>query len=344
MRSVVSSSHFILGAEVDLFEREFAAFTNAAHCIGVGSGLDALCLALRALGVGPGDEVIVPSHTFIATWLAVSHCGATPVPVEPALSSYTIDPERIETAITSRTKAILPVHLYGTPAELDSILSLAKKHGLKVIEDAAQCHGAHYNGRRIGAHGDAVAWSFYPTKNLGAIGDAGAITCNDPDLAAKLRRMRNYGSDRKYVNESRGYNSRLDTLQAAVLSVKLKHLDEWNARRRDLARRYEEGLQDTTYILPGDDQNLDRVWHLYTIRSPFRDQLANWLETQGIHTQVHYPIPPHLQKAYADLGIRGGDLPIAERIANEVLSLPLWPHLDNERQDRVIAALRAFRT
>lgn len=343
IQRVVNSSHFILGEEVDSFEHEFAAYTGAAHCIGVGNGLDALHLALLAMRVGPGDEVIVPSHTFIATWLAVSHCGATPVPVEPTETGYTLDPQRIEAALTPRTKVILPVHLYGTPANLDAIIGLARRHGLKVIEDAAQCHGARYKGRRIGAHGDAVAWSFYPTKNLGAMGDAGAITCNDAELAERLRRLRNYGSSEKYVNETRGYNSRLDPLQAAVLRVKLEHLDAWNTRRQTLAQRYEQGLRGLDFILPAAAHEADHVWHLYVIRSSARDRLADWLTRHGIQTQVHYPVPPHLQPAYADMSFRRGDFPIAEKMADEVISLPMWPHLDHKAQDNVISALQAFR-
>ena len=341
IQRVVHSSQFIMGEKVDAFEHEFAAYTEAEHCVGVGSGLDALHLALRAMGVGPGDEVIVPSHTFIATWLAVSHCGATPVPVEPLGDGYTMDPQRIEAALTQRTRVILPVHLYGQPATLESIIALAHRHGLRVLEDAAQCHGARYQRRRIGAHGDAVAWSFYPTKNLGAMGDAGAVTCNDSELAAKLQRLRNYGSTKKYAHEVRGFNSRLDPVQAAILSVKLKHLDRWNACRKSLAERYQQGLQGTDFALP--QSGLDHVWHLFVIRSTQRTRLADWLTQQGIHTQVHYPIPPHLQAAYADLGFKRGDFPIAEKLADEVLSLPMWPHLGQTAQDHVISALRAFR-
>lgn len=343
IRRVVGASQFILGAEVESFENEFAAYTGAAHCIGTGCGLDALHLALRACGVGPGDEVIVPAHTFIATWLAVSHCGATPIPIEPVPGGYTLDPGRMEAAITQRTKAILPVHLYGTPANLDSILTIARRHGLKVIEDAAQCHGARYKGRRIGAHGDAVAWSFYPTKNLGAMGDAGAVTCNDAQLAVRLRRMRNYGSVDKYVHASRGYNSRLDALQAAVLRVKLRHLDAWNQLRQHLAQRYEEGLKDTAYLLPTAERDADHVWHLYVIRTSAQARLADWLAKQGIQTQIHYPVPPHLQAAYAELGFQRGDFPLTETISDEILSLPLWPHLHADAQDSVIAALRTFK-
>jgi dTDP-4-amino-4,6-dideoxygalactose transaminase len=342
IRRVVESARFILGEEVETFEREFAVYTGATHCIGVGSGLDALHLALRAMGIGPGDEVIVPSHTFIATWLAVSHCGAIPVPVEPSLPGFLIDPLRIEAALTERTKAILAVHLYGMPADMDAIIALAKRHGLKVLEDAAQCHGAYYGDRRIGAHGDAVAWSFYPTKNLGAMGDGGAVTCNDPELAERLRRLRNYGSCRKYVHEERGFNSRLDPIQAAVLGVKLRYLDGWNASRKRLADRYRQGLADTALVLPEVPAGNDHVWHLYVIRTTQRATLTEWLANRGVQTQTHYPIPPHLQAAYLDLGHQRGAFPVAESLADEVLSLPMWPHLDDAAQDHVIAAIRAF--
>ncbi|HLP98570.1 MAG TPA: DegT/DnrJ/EryC1/StrS family aminotransferase [Sideroxyarcus sp.] len=342
IQRVVRSSHFVLGEEVEQFEREFSAYTEAAHCIGLGNGLDALHLALRAMGVGPDDEVIVPAHTFIATWLAVSHCGATPVPVEPSEDSYNMDPQRIEAALTERTKVIMPVHLYGLPADLDTILPLARRHGLRVLEDAAQCHGARYKGRRIGAHGDAVAWSFYPTKNLGAMGDGGAVTCADPALAERIRLLRNYGSREKYVNDIRGFNSRLDPMQAAILRAKLKHLDSWNEQRRLLAQRYAQELADSGFILPAATTDADHVWHLYVIRSPQRSRLANWLASQEIATQIHYPIPPHLQSAYADLGLARGSFGIAERLADELISLPMWPQMEHAMQDRVIAALRKF--
>jgi len=287
-----------------------------------------LYLALRAMGVGPGDEVIVPSNTYIATWLAVSQCGATPVPVEPLESTYNIDPARIEAAITQATRVILPVHLYGQPADLDPILALARKHGLRVLEDAAQAHGARYKSQRIGAHGDAVAWSFYPGKNLGALGDGGAVTTNDPKLAERIRVLRNYGSRVKYVNEVRGVNSRLDPLQAAVLRVKLRHLDSWNARRQALAAGYLSGLaHNTTLTLPQVPDWADPVWHLFVIRHPQRDALAQRLAEAGIGSLIHYPIPPHRQQAYADAGFAAGAFPLAEAMAGEVMSLPIGPHL-----------------
>ena len=323
---VLDSGWYILGEEVEAFEAEYATFCEAEHCVGVGNGLDALTLALRALGIGAGDEVIVPSNTYIATWLAVSAVGATPVPIEPIEATYNIDPGRIEAAITPRTKVILPVHLYGQPADMDPILAIADKHGLAVVEDAAQAHGARYKGRRIGAHGDIVCWSFYPGKNLGAMGDGGAITTNRADLAERVRMLRNYGSREKYVNEVRGVNSRLDPIQAAVLRVKLKHLDEWNGRRARLARQYSEALADTDLILPHVPEWAEPAWHLYVVRSKERDILQARLADAGIGTLIHYPIPPHMQQAYADAVFREEDFPLARQLAAEVLSLPMSGH------------------
>jgi dTDP-4-amino-4,6-dideoxygalactose transaminase len=327
---VMDSGWYILGAEVSAFEAEFAAYCEAAECVGVASGLDALHLVLRALGVGPGDEVIVPSHTYIATWLAVTQTGATPVPVEPNERTFNIDPVRIEGAITARTRALLPVHLYGQPADLDPIMELARRHGLKVIEDAAQAHGARYKGRRIGGHGDAVAWSFYPGKNLGALGDGGAVTTNDPELAERLRVLRNYGSRVKYVHEVQGYNSRLDPLQAAFLRVKLRHLDDWNLRRQGIAALYSSRLGGTDLILPEVPSWADPVWHLFVVRHPQRDVLQRRLIDAGIDSLIHYPIPPHKQAAYASSGFAIDAFPLAARIAGEVLSLPIGPHLSHE--------------
>lgn len=327
---VLDSGQYVLGPEVDAFESEFAAYCDAAHCVGVASGLDALTLSLMALGVGPAAEVIVPSNTYIATWLAVSAAGAKPVPVEPDPATFNIDPTRIADAVTSRTKAILPVHLYGQPADLDPILALAKEHDLAVIEDAAQAHGARYKGRRIGGHGDAVCWSFYPSKNLGALGDAGAVTTDRPEIAEKLRLLRNYGSREKYVNEIRGANSRLDPIQAAILRAKLPRLDNWNARRRDLAAVYTDGLDASALVLPHVPNWAEPVWHLYVVRSPERDALQDRLAEKGIGTLIHYPIPPHLQSAYADSGFIEDQFPLAEKLASEVLSLPIGPQLGNE--------------
>lgn len=340
VQRVLRSGTYILGAEVDAFEREFAAFCGADHCSGVGNGHDALLLALYAMGIGPGDEVIVPSHTFIATWLAVSHCGAVPVPVEPSPGTFNMDPGNIERAITSKTKAVIPVHLYGQPADLDPILAVARRHKLRVLEDAAQAQGARYRGRRIGAHGDAVAWSFYPGKNLGAYGDAGAVTTNDTDLFERIRLVRNYGSRIKYQHEMIGFNSRLDPLQAAMLRVKLKHLDAWNKRRGEAARRYTDHLQDADITLPSVPDWADPVWHLYVVRVADRDAVQKVLSESGITTIIHYPIPPHRQKAYAFLGYGDGALPVADQLASEVLSLPMGPHLSREDQLYVIEKIR----
>lgn len=336
---VLNSGWYILGPEVDAFETEFAEYCGAKHAIGVANGLDALHLALRAMEVGPGDEVIVPSNTYIATWLAVSQCGATPVPVEPDEATHNIDPSLIEAAITPRTKLILPVHLYGQPADLDPILTIARRHGLRVLEDGAQAHGARYRGTRIGAHGDAVAWSFYPGKNLGALGDGGAITTNDTEVADRLRVLRNYGSRVKYVNEVPGYNSRLDPLQAAVLRVKLRHLDDWNGRRSQVAARYLADLAGTEIGLPLVPEWAEPVWHLFVIRHAERDALQAKLAAQQVGTLIHYPVPPHRQRAYDALGFRTDDFPLASRLATEVLSLPMGPHQSAEQTARVIAVL-----
>ena len=333
---VVESGWYILGPEVDAFEAEYAEYCEAEHCVGLANGLDALHLALRAMDVGPGDEVIVPSNTYIATWLAVSQCGATPVPVEPDERTYNIDPAQIEAAITPRTRVILPVHLYGQPADMDPIISVARKHGLRVLEDGAQAHGARYKGKRIGAHGDAVAWSFYPGKNLGALGDGGAITTRDSELADRIRVLRNYGSRVKYVNEVQGYNSRLDPLQAAVLSVKLKYLDEWNARRAMVANHYMRALSDAPMVLPHVPEWADPSWHLFVVRHPQRDALQGCLAEAGVGSLIHYPIPPHKQAAYADLQFPPGAFPAASRIAEEVLSLPISPHQSSADTVRVI--------
>lgn len=337
---VLSSGSYILGKEVADFEEQFAAYCEAEACIGVGNGLDALHLALLAVGVGPGDEVIVPSHTFIATWLAVAQCGAKPVPVEPDSRTFNIDPERIEQALTDRTRAIVPVHLYGQPADLDPILSVARKHGLKVVEDAAQAQGASYKGRRIGGHGDAVSWSFYPVKNLGAIGDAGAVTTNDPEIARRLRLLRNYGSEVRYYNDEIGYNSRLDPIQAAILGVKLRHLDAWNARRQVLADMYLDSLRDCIE-LPTTIPFTSSVWHLFVVQHPKRDELQRRLAEAGVGTIIHYPVACHQQKAFADRGFRASDLPIAQQLAETVLSLPMGPHLSTADCAAVIERVKS---
>jgi len=333
---VLSSGWYVLGPEVEAFEQEFADYCGTAHCVGVANGLDALTLALRALEVGPGDEVIVPSNTYIATWLAVSAVGATPVPVEPDPTTHNIDPARIEAAITPRTRALLPVHLYGQPADLDPILAIAQQHGLKVVEDAAQAHGARYKGQRIGGHGDIVCWSFYPGKNLGAMGDAGAITTNDVALAERVAMLRNYGSREKYVNEMQGVNSRLDPLQAAVLRIKLQMLDDWTERRRAIAALYSEQLAHSKLVLPYVPEWADPAWHLYVVRSPQRDELQARLKDEGIDTLIHYPIPPHRQRVYVDQEITQPPLPVAEQLASEVLSLPMGPQLTIDQVQSVI--------
>ena len=333
---VLDSGWYVLGPEVDAFEAEYAAWCEARHAVSVANGLDALHLALLAMDVGPGDEVIVPSNTYIATWLAVSQCGATPVPVEPLDATYNLDPARIEAVLTARTKVILPVHLYGQPADLDPILQLARKHGLRVLEDGAQAHGARYKGRRLGSHGDAVAWSFYPGKNLGALGDGGAVTTNDAELAERIRVLRNYGSRVKYVNEVKGFNSRLDPLQAAVLRVKLVHLDDWNARRKAIAAQYLTGLADCGLVLPQVPAFADPVWHLFVVRHPRRDELQKRLAELGVGSLIHYPIPPHRQTAYADAGFAPGDFPLANMQAEQVLSLPMGPHLSRADANEVV--------
>lgn len=342
MRRVLHSGWYVLGKEVDAFEQAFAAYCGTKHAIGVANGLDAIFLLLKAYGVGPGDEVIVPSNTYIATWLAASHCGATPVPVEPVEGTYNLDPARVAAAITPRTRAIIPVHLYGQVADMDPLMALAKQHNLKVIEDGAQAHGALYHGRKAGALGHAAAFSFYPGKNLGALGDAGGITTDDDALAQKLRTLRNYGSQKKYHNEVAGFNSRLDELQAAVLSAKLPALDAQNSARAAIAAVYDEGLAGIAGLrLPEVAAWATPVWHLYVVRHAKRDQLAARLAEAGVGTLVHYPLPPHLQPAYAELGLAEGALPIAEAIHREVLSLPMGPTMTVAEAQQVVAAVRA---
>lgn len=319
---VMRSGSYILGAEVEAFESEFADYCGVKHCIGLSNGLDALHLILRAMDIGPGDEVIVPTNTFIATWLAVSYSGARPVPVEPDENTYNIDPALIEAAVTPRTKAIIPVHLYGQPVDMDPINAIAKKYGLKVIEDAAQAHGAHYKGTRVGGLGDAAGFSFYPGKNLGAFGDGGAVTTIDSELADKIRVLRNYGSRIKYNNEVKGFNSRLDELQAALLRVKLKKLDEWNAIRKSIATEYLIKLEvNSNLIVPFIPVWADPVWHLFVVRTTKRDKLQDYLKTNAVQTLVHYPIPPHKQQAYKEYNEL--TFPISEIIHKEVLSLPI---------------------
>lgn len=341
-KRVMESGWYILGSEVEAFETEFAEYCQAKHCIGVGNGLEALHLILRAMDIGPGDEVIVPSNTYIATWLAVSYAGATPVPVEPDARTYNIDPALIEAAITPHTKAILAVHLYGQPADMDPINKLAEIYNLKVIEDSAQAHGARYKWRRTGSLGNAAGFSFYPGKNLGALGDGGAVTTNDPTLAERIRILRNYGSQVKYRNDVKGYNSRLDELQAAFLRVKLKYLDAWNTRRKELAALYGEKLSTSGLSVPFVPEWAVPAWHLFVVRTHRRDQLQKFLQERGIGTMIHYPIPPHLQTAYAELGLTAGAFPIAEATHNEVFSLPMGPHLTEQEAAEVCTAIRNF--
>ncbi|SAL61440.1 DegT/DnrJ/EryC1/StrS family aminotransferase [Caballeronia telluris] len=339
---VSRSGHMILGPESTAFEEEFAHYCGARFCVGVGNGLDALALTLRAWGIGPGDEVLVPSHTFIATWLAVSMVGATPVPVEID-EHHVLDARCLAARITPRSAAVIPVHLYGQAAAMDEIRGIAGKAGLLVLEDAAQAHGAKYRQRRCGSLGDAAAFSFYPTKNLGAMGDGGAIVTDDAALADKLMALRNYGSKAKYVHEIPGTNSRLDELQAAILRTKLPYLDDWNDRRRAIAQHYTAGLKgldgiETPLIAPHNDH----VFHLYVVRAKEREKLISFLAHREIKTAIHYPLAPHMQRAFSELGIPANDLPLARRAAEELLSLPLWPQMRIDDVDRVVEALRDF--
>jgi len=338
IQRVMNSGWFIQGEELKAFESEFAEYCEVKYCIGVGNGLDALHLILRAMNIGEGDEVIVPANTFIATWLAVSYTGAIPVPVEPDEATYNIDPGRIEETISERTKAIIPVHLYGQPADMTPILELANRYQLGVIEDAAQAHGAKYKGKRVGGLGDAAGFSFYPGKNLGAFGDGGAVTTDDPMIAEKVRMLRNYGSKVKYVHPMKGYNSRLDELQAAILRVKLRHLDEWNARRLDLVSEYRQGLEGLEISLPRIADGVESVYHLFVVRTKQRDTLQSRLKESGIETLIHYPIPPHKQDAYRF--IQNLHLPIAECLASEVVSLPLGPHLSTTSVEQVVQHIK----
>ena len=342
-RRVLASGWYILGPEVEAFESEFAAYCQAQYCVGVGNGLEALHLTLRAMGIGPGDEVIVPANTYIATWLGVSMAGARPVPVEPDERTYNLDPERVAAAVSGRTKAIIPVHLYGQPADMDAVNGIAERYGLKVLEDAAQAHGARYKGRRVGGLGHAAAFSFYPTKNLGALGDGGAVVTSDAALADRVRVLRNYGSRVKYRNEVKGYNSRLDELQAALLRVKLAKLDPWNAQRRQIAEKYFCALREVKgLVLPSVPEWAEPVWHLYVIRHPKRDALQQHLQSTGVGTLIHYPVPPHRSPAYAELNYGPGTLPITERLAGEILSLPIFPSLGEEQRAHVCQGVTSF--
>ncbi len=337
---VLDSGWYLLGDEISQFEREFADYVGVKHCIGMGNGLDALQIGLRALGIEPGDEVIVPSNTYIATWLAVTYAGGRPVPVEPDPQTYNLDPTLVEAAITPQTKAILPVHLYGQPADMEPLLAIARERGLVVLEDSAQAHGARYHERKVGALGHAAGWSFYPGKNLGAFGDGGALTTDDDAVAERARLLRNYGSRVKYVHEVQGFNSRLDEIQAAILRVKLPYLAAWNERRQAIAATYSTSLADTGLILPTVPAWAEPVWHLYVVRTPHRDLLRERLTKRGIGVQIHYPIPPHLQEAYRELGLGEGAFPISEQLHREVLSLPIGPHLSADDVAQVVSAVR----
>ncbi|MBN8490179.1 MAG: DegT/DnrJ/EryC1/StrS family aminotransferase [Burkholderiales bacterium] len=336
---VAASGWFLLGKELAAFEEAYAQFCGVKHCAGVANGLDALYLALRALGVGRGDEVVVPSNTYIATWLAVSQCGAVPVPVEPDPATYNIDSSRIESAITARTRVILPVHLYGQPADMDAINALAQRRGLAVLDDCAQAHGARYKGRRVGGLATISAWSFYPGKNLGAMGDGGGVTTSEFSLDDAVRVLRNYGSRQKYLNEVKGCNSRLDEIQAAVLSAKLPMLDATVAQRRSIAARYLDALRGLPLGLPYVPEWAEPAWHLFVVRHRDRQRFQARLAELGIGTLVHYPIAPHRQAAYAELSMGEGSLPIAEAIHREVLSLPIWPGMSEAQVARVIDAV-----
>jgi len=337
---VMDSGWFIAGPELEAFESEFAHYCEVEHCVGVGNGLEAIHLLLRAYGIGPGDEVLVPSNTFIATWLAVTQCGATPVPVEPLAATHNLDPSLLEAHITPRTRAVVPVHLYGQPADMDAINVVAAKHQLVVIEDAAQAQGALYKGRRVGSLGHAAATSFYPGKNLGALGDGGAVLTQDTHIAAKVRQLRNYGSEVKYEHKVQGYNSRLDEMQAAFLRVKLRVLDEWNAKRRVIARTYNSQINHPAVTLPVVPDFAEPVWHLYVLRTQQRDKLRDALQDQGIATVIHYPVPPHLQACYAEHA--KADLPLAALLAKEVLSVPMSPAMTDAQVSRVVQAVNAW--
>ncbi|NSB30266.1 DegT/DnrJ/EryC1/StrS family aminotransferase [Clostridium saccharoperbutylacetonicum] len=341
-KTIYDRNSFILGHSVEAFEQEFSKYCNTNYCISCGNGLDALSIILRGYDIGGGDEVIVPSNTFIATALAVSYAGAKVVFVEPDINTFNIDVNKIEEAITPKTKAIIAVHLYGRPAEIDKIKVICKKYNLKLIEDAAQSHGSIYKGKKTGNLGDAAGFSFYPGKNLGALGDGGCILTNDSILAQKVRAIRNYGSTIKYNNEYKGVNSRLDELQAEFLRIKLKYLDKWNAARQEIAKLYLEGIKNNKITLPFINSAYESIWHIFIIRTEFRDKLVNYLKANGIETLIHYPIPIHLQKAYKDLGYKSGDFPVAENISKTVLSLPIWYGISESEINYVISVLNQW--
>lgn len=339
---VYTRSWYIGGIEDENFEKDFAQFCNVKYCVGTGNGLDALMLSLKALGVGSGDEVIVPSNTFIATALAVTYVGATPVFVEPNINTFNIDVNKIEEKITPKTKAIMPVHLYGQPCDMDKIMDIAKKHNLYVVEDSAQAHGALYKGKRVGSFGDAAGFSFYPGKNLGALGDAGAVVTNNNELAEKIRAFGNYGSDYKYHHIYKGNNSRLDEMQAAFLSIKLSCLDRMNEERRKIAKKYLDRIDNPLVKLPVVEEFAQPVWHIFAVRCDKRNELEKYLCDNGIGTNKHYPIPMHLQECYKDLGYQQGDFPIAEEISKTELSLPMFYGMSDEQVEYVITKINEF--
>jgi len=342
-KRVYDNNWFILGENLDEFENNYARFNGTNYALGVSNGLDALYLSLKAIGVGPGDEVIVPSNTFIASVLAISYASATPIFVEPSIETYNINPNEIERAISSRTKAIMPVHLYGQACEMDAIMKIARKYDLYVIEDNAQAHGASFKNKKTGSWGHLNATSFYPGKNLGALGDGGAITSDDEELAEKIKMLRNYGSKEKYKHNIIGYNKRLDELQAAFLNIKLQYLNEWTKERQKIASRYDEELNAVgDLIVPKVHPDSDHVYHLYVIRTNKRDSLKEYLSTKNIDTLIHYPIPPHLQEAYSNLDYKVGSFPIAEKLSNTSLSLPLWPGIEEKQVNYVIKNIREF--
>lgn len=342
-RRIVDKRIFIQGEECKLFEEEFAQYCGTDFCVGVGTGLDAIFLILKAMDIGKGDEVIVPSNTFIATALAVSNAGATPVFVEPDIRNFNIDVNRIEEKITTKTRAMIAVHLQGRPADMDAIHIIAKKHGLKVIEDCAQAHGARYKGVRVGSLSDAAAFSFYPGKNLGALGDGGCVTTNDAELAERIKWLGNYGSDYKYHHVLKGYNSRLDELQSAFLRVKLSKLDRWNKERRNIAGKYFDGIQNNRMVMPPvSSPEYEHIYHVFVIRNNKRDELEKYLLDKGIHTVKHYPVPIHMQPAYSDLNISEGQLPIAEEISSTVLSLPMYYGISDEEIKYVCENINRF--
>lgn len=344
VNDVLSSGWYVLGEEVISFENEWAAFCGSKYCIGLSNGLDALHLGLLALNIQPGDEVIVPSNTYIATWLAITHCGAVPVPVEPDIFTNNIDSDLIESAITPRTKAIIPVHLYGQSVDIDPINKIANKYNLSILEDGAQAHGAQYKNKVVGSHGNTVAWSFYPGKNLGGFGDAGAITTDDPEIAEKVALYRNYGSNKKYFNSVVGFNNRLDPLQAAALRVKLEYLNEWNGRRKIIADLYKENIDLENLNLPYVPKWAQPVWHLYVVNINNRDAFQKYLSHKGIETIIHYPVPPHKQEAYKMHECSKKSYPIAEKMASEVISLPIGPHLSIEDAHKVTEVVNSFKS